>query len=335
MKCVAEQYNATVVLEIPSRRTPMYFPAKRALFGNNKLVGESPRQQMSVHMKLSKQLKTFGTVSLIFLSGAHLHCKKPPPPVPSDPYMVKRWTQAKAINVSDHSLTEWDSTFLVLGITSLTASKSQWTSIRERTPDALMASDIDLKIYMAIDSSYWYIAVAGSDDRVLHSPPPYNYSGDCLEVFFAGKDLGSPNGMDALVQHPTKGSLTPQAAFFQLVLSAAPLQNKEDYFAKFRTDLAFRDDAIRSGFIANVWPTNSGWNAEVRIPLASFEPQVRNEINVHRRLKMNIDYLDYDIRLAERTLKDNWGFYPDNVFCLDAEERQVNVPKFMREVVFE
>jgi len=49
---------------------------------------------------------------------------------------------------------------------------------------------------------------------------------------------------------------------------------------------------------------------------------------------MNIDYLDYDESLAT-IAAPFYGFEPDNVFCLDDDEKHVNQPDSMRSVTFE
>jgi hypothetical protein len=49
---------------------------------------------------------------------------------------------------------------------------------------------------------------------------------------------------------------------------------------------------------------------------------------------MNMDYLDYDGDLPTRE-PPHFGFKPDHVFCLDDDEEHVEVPKYMRSVVFE
>lgn len=293
-------------------------------------------------MRLPPTLKKAEILFLMLLSSSQLLCSerrsedrlvRPEDQVRiGDPYRIKRLTRLQKINIGDLALTEWADSFVVMETRSSNASDRQWESIRGRSPERLTQNDIGIGVYMARDNSYWYIALDASDDTVLSSPSPYPYSGDCFEITFAGKELESPIGMDGHVQNPSHSG---QAAFFQLQLPALELGNKADYFPEFRSDATFRADSIRLGFAVSIWPTQFGWRAEARIPFDSFEPQVLSRINAHETLKMNIDYLDYDERLAQRTPQDFWGFKPDNVFCLDIEERQVNVPRHMRSVVFE
>lgn len=288
-------------------------------------------------MCLPPEIKKVEIIFLVLLSISQLFCSEkivsPENQMRTgDTYRIKRLTHSQTINVGDLALTEWGDSFVVMEIKSSNASERQWESIRGRPPTPVAQNDIEITVYMARDNSYWYIALDASDDKVLPSPSPYPYSGDCLEVFFAGKELESPVGMDGYVQHPSHSA---QAAFFELQLPAAELKNKADYFPEFRSDSTFRTDSMRPGFAVSIWSTQFGWRAEARIPFDSFEPPVLSRINSHEIVKMNIDYLDYDERLAQRNAQDVWGFKPDNVFCLDTEERRVNVPKYMRPVVFE
>jgi len=283
-------------------------------------------------MQIAQILQRLGIVFLILLSSVMFACKNYNGSVTgANVYRVKHLPYSKTINVSDSSLSDWEDSFIVLEIAPQNASKYQWKDIRGKKPDELIEGDFGIKVYMARDKSYWYIALDAMDDKTLPSKLPY--SGDCLEIFFAGKHLGSPVGMHTLVT--ARGS---QAAFFQLELPAAALDedNKLDHFPEYRTGKAFRDsNSILSEFVASAWTTNTGWRAEARIPLDALDPDVRSQLNGHQPLKMNIDYLDYDVRTAPNTAAANLGFEPDNVFCLDSEEKHVNVPKHMRSVIFE
>ncbi|HKQ79857.1 MAG TPA: hypothetical protein VJ810_39555 [Blastocatellia bacterium] len=279
-------------------------------------------------MQITQILQRCGIVFLILLSGAMVACNGGGNSV--NTYKIKQLERPRAINV-DSSLSEWDISFIVLEITPQNASKHQWKDIRGERPDRVVPNDFGIKVYMARDKSYWFIALDATDDKVIRSNPPY--SGDCLEVFFTGKQLDSPIEMSGLVNVSAN-----QAALFQLTLPAADLDDKNnlDSFPRHRTDDAFKDSKlIRSEFVANMWVTNNGWSAEARIPLEALEPEVLGQLNGKRQLKMNIDYLDYDVRPAVKTTLNKSGFKPDNVFCLDDEEKRVNVPKYMRTVMFE
>lgn len=276
-------------------------------------------------------LKTGSVILLIVLCSAHFACNNNPPPV--DSFRVKRLPHGTIIDLDDQSLAEWDrlaesdSSFIVMKVPSQQAFDRQWTTIGGHAPNPLSQNDIDLTVYMARDNDYWYVALEATDDSVLASPAPHPYGGDCLEVFFAGKALDAPRDIYSLVETP---SSRDQAGFLQLVLPAAPLDKPDHYFPGHRTDSTFIRNATRFGFMTSIWRTASGWSAEARIPFAAFEPEVLSRINGHQPLKMNIDYPDYDESLAPAI-----GYKPDNVFCLDDDEKHVKYPGFMRSVTFE
>ena len=290
-----------------------------------------------------KALKTVAVVCLILLSSFQVACtensknktvsveepviSEDKPVISEDMFRIKRLPHAQTITLGDHSLAEWDSSFIVMKVPSQQAFQLQWKTIKGHAPDPLSQNDIDLTVYMARDNDYWYVALEAMDDSVLASPAPHPYGGDCLEVFFAGKALDAPMDMHRHVATP---SSRDQAAFLQLVLPAAPLDAPDHYFPGHRTDSTFIRNATRFGFMTSIWRTASGWSAEARIPFAAFEPEVLSRINGHQPLKMNIDYPDYDESLAPAI-----GYKPDNVFCLDDDEKHVNVPGFMRSVTFE
>jgi len=249
-------------------------------------------------------------------------------------FIVKRLPHLRTVNFDDHSLAEWDSSFIVMKITHREADTHQRQKLTlSHDPKALHEKDINLKVYMARDSSYWYIGVEVIDVMILSVPPnsAKPYSGDCLEIFFAGDSLESPLDIEALVKYSHSAE---QAIFCQILIPAVALDSISYYFPDYRTDSAFKKNALHN-FKASTWKIGSRWFAEVRIPLKAFEAKVVSRIDRHEPLKMNIDYLDYDIKLAEDNQQDNWGFKPDNVFCLDDEEKYVNKPKFMRTVIFE
>lgn len=109
-----------------------------------------------------------------------------------------------------------------------------------------------------------------------------------------------------------------------------------DYFPTWRSDARFRRDALRPNkFKAAGWKTESGWHAAAQIPFAAFDADVRSRIGRGEVVKISLDYLDYDMRSANRTTEDDSGFLPDNVFALDPAKANVNIPKYMRAAVFE
>ena len=292
---------------------------------------------------MQSTLKTFKIIGpVLILLASNFACGPSPVDCSAGVYEVKRITNSKPVDVSDHSLSEWNSSFMVMEITSRDRSPqsafiNQWKNIRGPAPSQLSAHDIELKVYMARDSSYWYIALDASDDKVLPSPsddpPDYPYSGDCLEIFFAGTELDSSIDISRLKHAERQGS-SNQAAFFQLELPSSELPDNKNYFAVDRTDSGFIDTCVSRGFQVAVWRTKTGWSAEARIPFGAFDDAVRSRINSGKPLKMNIDYLDYDNLLGVHTNAGSWGFTPDNVYCLDDQERHVNLPKYMRCVVF-
>ena len=267
-----------------------------------------------------------GMFALIISSGLHLACSEAPQ-VPTAIYQVQRLSPGHIINVNDHSLTEWGDSLVVMRITPQDAKNLQWKNIRGRTPKTLSPADVGITVYMALDTEYWYVALEAHDDKVLPAPPAYPYSGDCLEIFFAGKELDSPRDFHDHLDDQA------EAAFFQFELPVG-ITGSGYYFSEWRTGSTFRTNVIGSGFMASAWTTASGWSGEARIPIAAFEPEVRSRIELGETLKMNIDYLDYDIRTARQDEDDDWGFLPDNVLCLDAAEENANTPKYMRSVIF-
>lgn len=254
------------------------------------------------------------------------------PQTPTEVYRVARLAPGQSINVDDHSLNDWNDSLKVVSISAKDAQSRQWKKIRSRSPKTLGANDIGITVYMARDADYWYVAVQADDDTVLSASPEYPYSGDCLEVFFVGRDFEATKDFHFMVQ---PSATSPQAAFFQLELAPIAAARGWDYFPAWRTDARFRQNALSSGFRVVAWRTPSGWSAEARIPLAAFEPDVRRRIERGEAMKMAIDYLDYDTRTAMRSEADGWGFMPDNVLALDMAEANVNTPRYMRSVTFE
>lgn len=243
---------------------------------------------------------------------------------------VQRLKPGHIIKVDDNSLNDWNDSLIVMKIKPEDAKNLQWTKIRGRPPKPLSSDDIFIKVFMARDEQYWFVAMEARDDKLLTGPSGYPYSGDCLEIFFAGKELDSETDFH---YHVEASESSNQAAFFQLEIPAGVITG--DYFPEWRTDTRIRKNAIDSGFMASIWKTASGWNAEMKIPLHLFEQEVCSRIKHREVLKINIDYLDYDSRTARQNNADDWGFLPDNVFCLDAAEENVHTPKYMRSIIFE
>jgi len=247
----------------------------------------------------------------------------------SPTFKVKRLAQAGQIRIGDRSLADWNVSLPTMEISVPDMTSPQWQRIRDAVPRPLFA----IKVYMTWDDRYYYIAgdVLDNAVRAVPATSPYPYSGDCIEVYFAAKQMNSRLDIHDLVEGGTRG----QAAFFQLEVPPVTLHDPRVHFADWRTDRAFVDQAMRLGFAASSWVEGSRWRAELRIPLEAFESQVVKAIQNGERLKVGLDYLDYSGRLAERNEKDNWGFRPDRVFCLDPDERYVKVPACMRSIVFE
>jgi len=258
-----------------------------------------------------------------------------------EPFLVKRFRSPETIDLTDKSLSEWDDYYLVMEVfvkhnlaTDKSGRKSEWADIRGHQPKALEEGDIHLKVYMAYSGSYWYMAVDALDDEIKSVPPSSErpFSGDCVEIFFAGRELDS---IQPISSHVARSKDVTRKAFFQLMIPAQPLDSDAYYFSKERTDRGFKESATSSDNIFSIWSEGPRWKAEVKMSLDSFDGYVRPLINGGSPLKMGIDYLDYDLRLAKFTPEDDWGFRPDNVYCLDEKECQVNIPKCMRPVIFE
>jgi hypothetical protein len=287
-----------------------------------------------------RQIKNIRTVVTLFLGiilvvSLQFACKeKTPQQTQQTTFTIKRIQDSK-INVNDYSLAEWDSSFVILRITPQLAIENQWKRIGEKiTPQLLDKKNIDIKVYMARDSAFLYIASEILDGNILSVPSNsiYPYSGDCLEVFFAGDSLNSAFDINDIIKYSTSPN---QSIFYQLQLPAVALEDSSYYLSYFRTDSTFKKNAFKSGFHVSIWKSDSLWSAEARIPIHAFEPQVVDRIKNHEPLKMNINYLDYDTKTAKWIKEDNWGFKPDNVFCPDTSEIHVNRPKFMRSVIFQ
>jgi hypothetical protein len=260
----------------------------------------------------------------------------PPRPAPgADPLRIAALSASRIVNVSDRSLAEWDDSLLVLRVDHEAARGLQWTAINGRPPARLSQRDIGLKVYMATDRSYWYVAVDAVDDVVLGVPSSsvYPYSGDCLEIFFAGKNTESGADIHDHVSNPRASER--QAAFFQLAIPPVALTDRAAHLPEWRTDARLRRGALSSGFAITAWKVRTGWRSEARIPLAAFDEDVRSSFRRHSSLKLHLDYLDYDTRIAPRSQAGFQGFNPDNVICLDREQTHVSVPRLMRSVVFD
>jgi hypothetical protein len=243
---------------------------------------------------------------------------------------VRTFRPARAVSkarivVGDRSLEEWPQGTVLTQITASKAGRQQWEDIRGRTPESLLPGDFALTLHSAVDSEFWYLAIDVTDDRILLGGTSHPYSGDCFELFVAGAELDSDEDM---ATHVKQARRTTRSAFFQLVIPPEVLSQPGDYLPPYRTDAAFAARAGRQ-LQAAAWEVEGGWRAEVRIPLAAFDEEVRGRLGKGLPLKFSFDYLDYDRRTARRDPADDWGFRPDNVFSLCKHERQVNVPRYM------
>jgi len=253
-----------------------------------------------------------------------------PAPASTIKYRVKQLSPSAHITVGDHSLEDWNDSYIMMAIPPHKAPNQQWKNIRGRDPKPTTGEgDIDVLVYMAWDAQYWYIAAKIMDDHIIEGTHRHPYSGDCLEIFFAGDQFDSNQDYSHNVRD--NGS---QAVFLQVELSPLPDHSDSDWLSTWRTDSGLKDKINQDGLISR-WKDSSSWQAEARIPLSAFENDVRTRILQRSELRMAIDYLDYDLERADRSPVDDWGFHPDNVFCLDPAEKFVNVPLYMPKVLFE
>ncbi|MCI0442374.1 hypothetical protein L0152_04035, partial [bacterium] len=77
-----------------------------------------------------------------------------------------------------------------------------------------------------------------------------------------------------------------------------------------------------------------GWQAEAKIPLAA----LGNVLEIAKSggaVRIGVDVLDYDQRIAPRTKDFEWGYYPDNVLSNSNSETEVNQPNKMKRFVFQ
>lgn len=214
------------------------------------------------------------------------------------------------------------------------AAGPQWNCIRDACPEPVNNKDFAIVVSMAWRELDWYIAIEVTDDIILsaQSSSSHPYSGDCFELFFAGTALDFDEDFHDLVNAPRTSN---QKAFLQLELAPEARDASLDYFPPYRTDLNLRNAiVINQRFIARTARRRSRWSAEARIPIEDFEDGVYRLIRGGGPLKIGLDYLDYDKRLAKPDSRvDRFGFRPDNAF-LAAEEDQVNVPSRMRPLTF-
>jgi len=245
-------------------------------------------------------------------------------------YIVKRISDMKQVVGGNSMPTDLGKEFKVMEIPVNRASLFRWKKIRNYEAKPLSASHFGLKVYMAWDDRYWYLQFRVVDDAIRSVSPaslaPYN--GDCAELYFAGANTDAEQDIHDLVL----GGPPEQRAFFQLQIPPESLESSDAYFADWRTDPEIKKRVLKDGFEVSVWTKDLGWNADVRIPLDAFAPAVRDKIASGEPLRAALTYLDYNDQLAFGSHKR--GFHPDNVFCLDAEERNVNVPGYMRPIVF-
>jgi hypothetical protein len=232
--------------------------------------------------------------------------------------------------MSDRSLSEWAEEFKVLEIPQDRARVLRWSSIRAVDPAPVAAGHFGIKVFMAWDDQYWYVAAKVIDDTVrpVLSSSLFPYNGDCAELYFAGTDVDSEQDIHELV---LAGPET-RKAHFQLGIPPTSLDTPDTYLSDWRTDPAFKQQALGAGFAVRAWKSRQGWSAKLRIPLDAFEASVRDKITRGEPLRAALTYLDYNTEIASGPGAD--GFRPDNVFCLDSEEREVNVPRYMRRISF-
>jgi hypothetical protein len=251
------------------------------------------------------------------------------------PLVVGRLTASRTVNATDRSLAEWDRSLLVLEVPAERAHDFQLKMINGRSPVPLRKNDAGLEVYMAVNQSFWFIAANVTDDAIVSvaRSSVYPYSGDCLEIFFAGMNLDSGADLHDHVSNPR--ARPDQAAFLQLAIPAAGLDEPLAYMPDWRTDASIKRRAVKAGFSVSTWRTRAGWSAEARIPLTVLESEVRTSIQAHVPLKLNVDYLDYDRAIAPRTAAGFHGFNPDNVISLDRQQDRLSVPRLMRSVSFQ
>lgn len=243
---------------------------------------------------------------------------------------VRRIEDSMNVNVEDLTLDDWNSNYLVLQFPLKNGITPEWDRVRNEPRQELSDRDVELNIYMAHDELFWYIAITAMDDEIFSvlSNSSHPYSGDSVEIFFAGDKLGSRFDFHG---HTIFTRDDEQSAYFQLVIPPVQLTEAINYFPAYRTDLLFRDNFIQDGGMIRSWSIGSKWMAEVRIPKEVFDSIVTNRINGHEPLKINIDYLDYDDHIAII----EGDFSPNNVYCLDKYEDNVNKPYYMRNIIFE
>ncbi|MDD4901539.1 MAG: hypothetical protein PHE24_00150 [Patescibacteria group bacterium] len=250
-------------------------------------------------------------------------------------FKVKHLPAGKCIAANDSLLKDWDASYLVFAVDSANAKISQWKNVRGRLPASLKRNQIEIKVYMAYDDSFWYVAADIKDDDIVASSYGSPYDGDCLELFFAGDNFDARMDFHSLLSHPYH-------SFFQLEIPAKATGKWVDHLPGYRND-----GLISSGDIAvATWTANRSWKCQTRISLAAFKRadslklergDVRKlliaKINNHQPMKFNLDYLNYNKKPA--TYNDDYGFHPNNVFSPSRKESGVNVPREMGSIIFE
>lgn len=248
-------------------------------------------------------------------------------------YKVKRLRTSRTMNVGDWSLVDWAQDFKVMEIPAGRAPSLQWKKIRDYDPKPVKVGQFGIKVYMGWDDRNWYLAFQAADTaiRAVSRTSLEPYGGDCVEVYFAGAELKSESDIHGLLST----GAGRQRAFLRLTVPAVSLDATDVYLSDWRTDPALFEEALKAGFAVSVWTEGRRWSAEVRIPLDAFKTSVRKRIESGEPLRAALTYLNYDGKPAERSNLNISGFRPDNVFCLDPDERSVNVPRYMRTIIFE
>lgn len=279
---------------------------------------------------------TIARFVLVGLCAITVACRPDPhAPEPSGPapeaFNVRFRADLAAVAADPRVAWRWDPSFLLMHIPPSAACASRWFRVRDAKPAPCGSIDFALSLYTAWDSDYWYLdfEVSDYDPTAAGSAAPA-YAGDALEIFFAGTDTEFDDDYSALVRSPRRPN---QAAFFQLVVPLPSDAPGPTYvLPEFRTDKPLLE-RLPPTLTSNPWRADRRWGARLRVPLAALETVVGVALRGGQPLRMNVDYLDYD-QTAAPVAAPVFGYRPNNVFCLDAAEHNVNVPRHMRAVYF-
>ena len=231
--------------------------------------------------------------------------------------------------IGDRKWPKWTSDLRVLTLNS----RHEWPKIRDYLPTTTVVNDFEMTVDMSHDDAYWYVRMDVTDEQNVMAPPNYPpHSGDCLELFFAGTGVDSSRDMQELINRSQS-----QRAFFQLQVFYRSGRLRAEV-SPYRTDDGLRSLVQDPGFRINASKVRDRWLVEVSIPFKAFDDGVKRDIQ-KGLTRIGIDYLDYDEMIKgppqPPSVKNHYGFEPHNVFAVDPEERNVNVPKCMRPLIFE